>query len=136
MTEYNFDTSEVELETIGLPDGIHKVIIAKEEIVENEQNPTNLKRLVATFEVVEGELKGKYIKANYNLWNTGAKAQQTISIAKQELKRIEIATGRPVNNENRLQGRLLRIEVGPQKGSPDYKEIKKYLPEEEEIPFD
>lgn len=132
MIDYGFNTADVELDTPGLPVGTHKVMITAEEIKETPEKPTNPKRLVVTFEAVDGDAKGKTLLSNYNLWNANP---QVVNIAKQELKRIEVATGKPVSAETPLLNRVLRIEVRKQKGNDQYTEIAKYLPEEEEIPF-
>lgn len=138
MIDYGFNTENVELDTLGLPAGTHKVMISKEEIKETPDKPTNPRRLVVTFQAVEGELKGESHVANYNLWNVN---DQTVNIARQELKRIADATGSEVGPQAPLQGRVLKIVIAPQKKNPEYMEIKKYLPEndtqlDDSIPFE
>lgn len=135
MIDYGFNTEEVEYDAPGLPVGTHLVLIDDESIKKTPEKTTNPQRLVVTFKAVEGEYKGKTHMENYNLWNTN---QQAANIAKQTLKRIADATGREVSSDSPLKGRLLRIEIGMQKGSDKYTEIKKYLPEKDntdDIPF-
>lgn len=129
----DIDTSDYELDTPGLAVGIHKVMITKEEIIDTPHKPTNPKRLAVTFEAVEGACKGRSQISNFNLWNANPKA---VEIAKQDLKKIDVATGRPVNTENPLKGRVLAIEVRKQKDNPDYTEVGKYLPESAVNPAD
>jgi len=125
MTDDNlygdFNSEDVKYDTPGLPVGTHKVMITAES-----KEPTkdgNNELLKVTFQCVEGEFKGKTTLQRYNLWNSNPKAS---NIAKQEIKRIGDASGRPVNAENPLKGRVLNIEVRNQKGSDQYTEIAKY----------
>jgi hypothetical protein len=118
----DFDTNNVTLDSIGLPVGEHLVMITAEERAPTKAgNGDELLKL--TFQCVEGEFKGKSIIQRYNLWNSNPTAS---NIAKQEIKRISEATGRPANAENPLKGRLLKITVRNQKGNDQYTEIGRY----------
>ena len=125
---YGFTTSdEVKLDAQGLPLGEHKVMIIGEEPDSKERG------LVAEFEIVEGEHKGKrgkvWFLTTYDKADpTNLKAIQTANIAKQALKRIADATGRAITPTSPLKGRLLRVLVGVQKNDANRTEIKKYLP--------
>jgi hypothetical protein len=100
-------------------------MIVSEEAGETKkaENPTPL---IVTYEVLEGEFKGKTGRIWYNLHHT---AQQTQNIAKQDIKRIADATGKPVSSVSPLKNRVLTIDVREQKKNPDYTYIAKYLPE-------
>lgn len=116
--DYGFNSDDIQLDKAGLPVGIHKVMITDEEL--NEK-----KALVVNFEIVEGDMKGKGGKVWYNINHENV---TTSNIAKQAIKRIADATGKPVSNTSPLKGRVLVIEVAEQKKDPRYTEIKKYLP--------
>jgi len=128
--DYGFDTNDIKLDSLGLTPGIYKVMIKSEE-----RKPTKSKLdgktdddlLLVTYQAVEGDMKGKTISQRYNIWNSN---QTASNIAKQEIKRIANATGRPVSPEAPLRGRVLCIEVRNQKGSDQYVEIAKYYPED------
>jgi hypothetical protein len=119
--DYNSD--DVKYDAPGLPVGIHKVMITAESREPTKDGSNEL--LKVTFQSVEGDSKGKTHMQRYNLWNSNPKAA---NIAKQEIKRIGDATGRAVNAEAPLKSRVLNIEIGYQKGSDQYTEIKRYLP--------
>lgn len=133
---YNFNTTdEIQYDAQGLPIGTYKVLIANEEAGETKKE-TNPSPLIVTFEVLEGENKGKDGRVWYNVYNTDVK---TANIAKQNIKRIAEATGKPVTSTMPLKGRVLTIEVRAQKKDPRYTEIARYLPEDykpsEDAPF-
>lgn len=121
----DYNSEDVQYDSKYLPVGTHKVMIKSEsrEPVKNSNN----EMLVLTFEAVEGEFKGKESVGRYNLWHSSEKAS---SIAKQQIKRIADATGRPANAANPLKGRVLNIEIAQQKGDARYTEIIKYSPAE------
>jgi hypothetical protein len=126
MIDYGFDsTDEIQYDSKQLPVGKHKVMIVSEEIKTSE-NPNNPRYLMVEYEIVEGELKNKSYPYGYNLWHTN---QTTSTIAKQSMKRIADATGKPVSATSPLKGRVLVIDVRPQKKNPQYNEIFRYLPE-------
>lgn len=119
MIDYGFNTDDVQLDSQGLPVGTYKAMITAEEL--NEK-----RALVVTYEVLDGEFKGKTGKVWYNINHENA---TTANIAKQAIKRIADATGKAVSPEAPLKNRVLTIEVGKQKKDDRYTEIKKYLPE-------
>ena len=125
---YGFtSTDDVKYDAQGLPLGEHKVMIIGEEPDSKERG------LVAEFEIVEGEHKGKRGKVWYL---TKHENPTTSNIAKQNIKRIADATGRAVTPTSPLKGRLLRVLVGVQKNDADRTEIKKYLPaDKSDLPF-
>lgn len=127
---YGFEsTDEVTLDKAGLPIGTYKAMIVSEEPEKDDRG------LVIEYEVLEGAYKGRRGKQ----WLlTLDKNPVTSNIAKQNIKRIAEATGRPVTPTSPLKNRVLTLQVGPQKNNPDYSEIKKYLPENHtvnEAPF-
>jgi ribosomal protein L24 len=125
---YGFtSTDDVKYDAQGLPLGEHKVMIIGEEPDSKERG------LVAEFEIVEGEHKGKRGKVWFL---TKHENTTTSNIAKQNIKRIADATGRAVTPTSPLKGRLLRVLVGVQKNDADRTEIKKYLPaDKDDQPF-
>lgn len=129
--DYGFEsTNDVQYDKQGLPLGTYKAMIISEEEDKDGRG------VVAEFEAVEGEHKGRKGKVWYL---TKHENPQTANIAKQNLKRIADATGKAVSAQAPLKGRVLTIEVRQQKKNPDYTEIAKYLPEsyvpEEKAPF-
>ncbi|MCA2951053.1 hypothetical protein [Microcystis sp. M112S1] len=125
---YGFtSTDEVKYDAQGLPLGEHKVMIIGEEPDSKDRG------IVAEFEIVEGEHKGKRGKVWYLTKHENA---TTANIAKQNIKRIADATGRAVSATSPLKGRVLRVSVGVQKNDADRTEIKKYLPADKvDLPF-
>jgi hypothetical protein len=133
---YGFKTTEdVQYDAQGLPIGTYKVLIANEEAGETKKE-SNPNPLIVTFEVLEGEFKGKEGRVWYNVHNTDVK---TANIAKQNIKRIADATGKPVTPTSPLKNRVLTIEVRAQKKDTRYTEIARYLSEDytpsEDAPF-
>ena len=125
---YGFtSTDEVKFDAQGLPLGEHKVMIIGEEPDSKERG------IVAEFEIVEGEQKGKRAKVWYL---TKHEKALTKKIAIENVKRIADATGRAVSGTSPLKGRVLRVLVGVQKNDADRTEIKKYLPADKvDVPF-
>lgn len=125
---YGFtSTDEVKYDAQGLPLGEHKVMIIGEEPDAKDRG------IVAEFEIVEGEHKGKRGKVWYLTKHENA---TTANIAKQNIKRIADATNRAVSATSPLKGRVLRVLVGVQKNDADRTEIKKYLPADKvDLPF-
>ena len=125
---YGFESSnDVQYDKTGLPVGEHKVMIIGEEADAKDRG------LVANFEVVEGDFKGKTGKVWFL---TKHENVTTANIAKQNIKRIADATGKAVSGTSPLKGRVLRVVVGVQKNDADRTEIKKYLPaDKSDAPF-
>lgn len=125
---YGFDsTDNIAYDKTGLPVGEHKVMIIGEEPDAKDRG------LVANFEIVEGDYKGKTGKVWFL---TKHENVTTANIAKQNIKRIADATGKAVSGTSPLKGRVLRVVVGAQKNDPDRTEIKKYLPaDKSDAPF-
>jgi len=131
--DYGFkSTDEVQYDSQGLPIGTYKAMIKSEEADEKGRG------LIAEFEVLEGNYKGKTGKVWYLTTHDNP---QTANIAKQNIKRIADATGKPVSSASPLKGRVLTLEVRQQKKNPDYTEIFKYYPENyvapqsDDVPF-
>lgn len=122
---YGFDTTDnVQLDAQGLPVGTYKAMIIGEEAAKDD------KGVVAEYEVVSGEYKGKTGKVWYLTMHSNP---QTSNIAKQSLKRIADATGKAVTPASPLKGRVLTLEVRQQKKDPRYTEVARYLPENFEV---
>ncbi len=130
--DYGFNsTNEVKYDKLGLPIGMHTVMVVSEEQEKND------KGIVLGFEIVsDGEHKGTNGKAWYMTKHENPKVA---NIARQNIKRIADATGREVSPSSPIKGRVLVIEVREQKNNPDYTEIFAYHPEgykpEEKAPF-
>jgi hypothetical protein len=116
----------------GLPVGTYKAMIISEE------PDAEGRGVIAEYEVLEGDKKGKTGKVWYL---TTHSSPQTANIAKQNLKRIADATGKPVSATSPLKGRVMTIEVREQKKNPDYTEIFRYhaenyvAPTSNDVPF-
>lgn len=118
---YGFDNSDsVKLDGQGLPVGTYKAMIVSEEPAKED------KGVVATYEVVSGEHKGKSGKVWYLTMHENS---TTANIAKQSLKRVADASGKPLSASTPLKGRVLTLEVREQKKNPQYTEVARYLPE-------
>jgi len=126
--DYGIDTSNVELESLGLPEGGYRAMISSEEIKPTKDGLNKL--LEVTFNVVEGAHKNKTIISRFNLWHSNEVAK---NMAQQDLKKIALATGKEVNGEQPLKGRALTIFVRKQKNNPDYSEVWKYAPIDKEL---
>lgn len=130
---YGFDsTDEVQLDKSGLPIGTYKVTALKEEPAEKDGVATGV---IVTYEILEGEHKGKEGKVWYNTLHSNP---TVANIAKQQLKRIADATGMPIAPATPIKGRVLTLEVVAQKKDDRYTEIKKYMPKDfapEDLPF-
>lgn len=119
---YGFEsTEEVQYDKQGLPIGLHKVKIISEE------PDAQGRGVIAEFEVLKGEYKGKTGKQWYLTTHSNA---TTANIAKQNLKRIADATNMPVSAATPLKGRVLQVEVRVQKNDDSRTEIFKYHPED------
>lgn len=124
--DYGFETTdEVQYDKQGLPLGIYKAMIVSEEADKDDRG------VVAEYEVLSGDHKGRKGKVWYL---TKHESAQTANIAKQNLKRIADATGKPVTPTTPLKGRVLTLEVRQQKKNADYTEVARYLPENYEAP--
>lgn len=134
---YGFDTDEITIEGKGLPVGFQKLMAVKEDFISKENKPENPNALVVTWEVVEGEHKGRQGDVYYNINHANP---QTARIAKETIKKIAIATGAAINERNKIKGRVLVADIREQVKNPQYTEIKAYHPAdfpipESEIPF-
>jgi delta-aminolevulinic acid dehydratase/porphobilinogen synthase len=111
-------TNDVQYDKQGLPVGLHKVMCKSEE-------PFKDSGFVAEYEIVEGEHKGKSGKTWYLTTHENA---TTANIARQNLKRIADATGKPVSPSSLIKGRVMKVEVREQKNDSSRTEIFKYHP--------
>lgn len=130
---YGFDTSdEVEYDGQGLPVGIYKAMAVSEEPFEKDGTTQGV---IVEWEVLEGDHKGKKGKVWYNTLHD---SKQTANIAKQTLKRIGDASGKPISESAPIKGRVCVLDVQKQKKDDRYTEVKRYLPENhktDEAPF-
>ena len=119
--DYGFKTTdEVQYDSSGLPVGIYKVLAKSEEADDKGRG------VIVEYEILDGEFKGKTAKVWYL---TTHENQTTANIAKQNLKRIADATGKPVSSIAPLKNRVFTVEVRKQKKDDRYTEISRYLPE-------
>lgn len=119
--DYGFKTTdEVQYDSSGLPVGTYKVLAKSEEADEKGRG------VIVEYEILDGEFKGKTAKVWYL---TTHENQTTANIAKQNIKRIADATGKPVSGVAPIKGRVFTIEVRKQKKDDRYTEIAKYHPE-------
>jgi hypothetical protein len=125
--DYNFNTDEVKYSEFGLPVGKHKVMITAEEFKNNPEKPENPNMLVVTFQAVEGDFKGKTQIAYYNVNHS---TPTTRAIARESVKLISDATGKPVSAQSPLKGRVLQIQIAPQPKNPDFNQITEYFTED------
>lgn len=126
--DYGFTTTdEVEFDKMGLPIGEYHAMATEEESG-GDTNPNNPRPVVVTWEVLEGEDKGKTSKVWYNVHHTN---DTTANIAKQSLKRIAEATNRAISASAPIKGRVCKLIVDTQKNDESRTEIKKYLPADE-----
>lgn len=119
-------TDEVQYDKAGLPVGTYKAMIISEE------PDAEGRGVIAEYEVLEGDFKKKTGKVWYLTMHSNP---QTANIAKQNLKRIADATGKPVSATSPLKGRVMTLEVREQKKNPDYTEIFRYHPEDYAAPL-
>lgn len=123
--DYGFaSTDDVKLDPVGLPIGEYHVLAVKEEQIDNFSE-TNPKPIRVTWKALDGEHIGKERFATYNVNNSNPTAA---NIARADIKKIAIATGRAVTADSPIQGRVLKVIVDYQKGSDQFTEVKKYLP--------
>jgi ribosomal protein L24 len=118
---YGFSTTEeVQYDKQGLPVGTYKAFAVGEEPDEKGRG------VIVEYEVLDGQHKGKKGK----VWYLSTHDNPTVAnIARQQLKRIADATGRPVTPTAPIKGRTLTLIVAEQKNDNTRTEIKKYLPE-------
>lgn len=129
MTSTNYygveTTDEVTLDNGGLPIGTYKAMAISEEADDKGRG------VILEWEVLEGANKGQKGKQ----WIlTTHENQQTATIAKQTLRRIADATGKPISATAPIKGRVCTLEVRQQKKNPQYTEIAKFHPENYSAP--
>lgn len=125
-------TDDVKYDASGLPVGIYKAMAIGEE------PDAQGRGVVVEWEALNGDNKGRTGKQ----WIlTKHENQKTANIAKQTLKRIADARGKPVSPASPIKGTVVTLEVRQQKKNPDYTEVFKYHPEnytpstEDDVPF-
>lgn len=126
MINYGFSsTDEVQYDGKGLPVGHFLVMATGEEM--NEKGTG----IVVELEILQGEKKGKKGKIWYNTLHENPVVS---NIAKQQLKRIADATGKPITPTSPIKGRVFQIIISENKKDSRYTEITKYLPETGDFP--
>lgn len=131
---YGFEsTEEVQYDSQGLPVGTYKAMARAEEEDKDGRG------VVVEWEVLEGDFKGKTGKVWYLTKHPSA---QTATIAKQNIKRIADARGKPISPAVPIKNSVVTLEVRRQKKNPDFTEVAKYHPENykppviDDVPFD
>lgn len=118
MANYGFASSdEVKYDIVGFPVGKYTVHAI------DEKDETSGIHVV--YEILSGNDKGSTAKVYYN---TLSDNEITAKIAKQDIKRIGEATGKPVTQEDPIQGRIFMVDVEANKKNPQYTNVKAYLP--------
>lgn len=118
MANYGFESSnEVKLDTFGFPVGRYTV-----HAVAEGDTATGI---LVDYKILSGEHFGADISIYYN---TQSDNEITAKIARQDLKRIADATGKPVDANNKIAGRTFMVDVEPNKKNPIYTNVKAYLP--------
>lgn len=120
--DYGFDTKDVEISSEALPAGEYKVVISGEEIHE-PKDPGKANCLKLTYEVIEGESRGRLISQYLNIWHANELPRK---IAQETLKKIAKATGKDINQDSPAKGRFLTIKVRQQKDNSEYTEVHGY----------
>jgi hypothetical protein len=130
MAQLNYNVNQEELEQSFdlLPVGEYTAIIEDSDLRSNKNNTG--KNLFLTYQVIEGQLKGRKIFENLCIENTSMLAMQ---IAKRTLNSIGVAVGMTqIKDSNELHNKPFKIEVGikgseeDQYGRQNF--IKKHLP--------
>lgn len=126
MANYGFNSSnEVQLDTFGFPIGNYVV-----HAVGQGNTATGI---LVDYKFLTGEHANKGCSVYYN---TLSDNDITAKIAKQDIKRIGDATGRPVVNEDLekgikadpIAGRTFMVEVEANAKNPRFTNVRKYLP--------
>jgi len=118
-------TDDVAYDSQGLPIGIYKAMAISEEADAQGRG------VIVEWEALSGDNKGRKGKQ----WIlTTHENQQTSNIAKQTLKRIADARGKPISTAAPIKGTVVTLEVRQQKKNPDYTEVARYHPENYEAP--
>jgi hypothetical protein len=130
MAQLNYDVNQEELERSFdlLPVGEYTVIIEDSDLKPNNKNTG--KNLLLTYQVIDGQLKGRKIFENLCIENLST---QAVQIAKRTLNSIGVAVGiKQIKDSNELHNKPFKIEVGirgtedDQYGRQNF--IKKHLP--------
>lgn len=118
MANYGFESSsEVKLDTFGFPLGKY--------VVHAVGQGDTASGVMVDYTIVSGE------HANHTFgiyYNTRSDNEITAKIAKQDLKRIADATGKPIDQQNAIAGRTFTVDVVPNKKNPQYTVVQAYLP--------
>ncbi len=118
MANYGFESSnEVHLDTFGFP-------VGKYVVFATGQGDTATGILV-DYKILTGENINKSFSVYYN---TLSDNEITAKIAKQDLRRIGDATGKPVDQANPIQGRTFMVDVELNKKNERFTNVKSYLP--------
>ncbi len=118
MSNYGFESSNnVKLDTFGFPVGKYAVYADCEAEVASGVH--------ILYKILSGEHKDAEASVYYN---TLSENEITAKIAKQDLKRIADATGKPIDKDNMIQGRTFMVDVELNKKNPAYTNVKAYLP--------
>jgi hypothetical protein len=124
-TNYGFETSdEIALDKKGFPLGTYKIMCTVETNTDEG--------FIADYEIVSGEHKGQTVKAWYNTLHVKQPDEKydMAAIAKQQLRRIQDATGRPISASAPLKNRVFTVVVVA--GKNGYNNISRYLSEDHE----
>ena len=105
---YQINPDEVESSFDPVPAGEYIAIIESSDYVDNKQNTGKILKL--TYQIIDGQMKGRKIFNNLNLEN---KSQQAAEIARKSLNSIGLATGVAViKDSSQLHNIPMKIDVG------------------------
>lgn len=118
MANYGFNSSdEVQLDTFGFPVGKY--------IVHAVGQGDTATGILVDYKILTGENANKSFSVYYN---TLSDNEITAKIARQDIKRIGDATGKPVDQANGIAGRTFAVEVETNAKNPRFTNVKAYLP--------
>lgn len=127
------DPNETEESFEIVPVGEYIAVISASDYVPNKKGTGMILKL--TYDIIDGEFKGRKIFENLNLENENAQAAQ---IAKKSLNSICLACGvQTVQDSAQLHGIPMLLDVGVKAAQGDYEaqnRIKKHLPANGQAP--
>lgn len=108
------------------PLGQFKAMITGTKVFTEGTNANNPNPAIISFEVVDGDAKGRAFERMYNVNHVNDQAR---NIAKAQVLDIYDALGRDIRAGDGLDGGVVGVITGPQKKDPARIEIKKVLSE-------
>lgn len=123
---YNVDENDLEQSVEAVPAGGYIAVIESSEYVSTKENTGKILKL--TYQIIDGQMKGRKIFENLNLENKNKQAEQ---IARRTLNSIGVATGiKEIKDSAMLHNIPMNLDVTV-KENPEYgrqNRIKKHSP--------